>query len=154
MPDDDQTTTDDTAEDNLDTDDRDDEDTVDQEHDTDNTGGKESLLADLGKARRQRNAARAELEQTTSLLATARAQLVDQAITREGFKPAGVRAGGLDDAALFDDDGTFDPVAAKHAVTEIARTHGLATTKPAVSERGRDRVPPTGNGWQAALTGK
>lgn len=128
-----------------------DEDQADDDEQT--PEGKDALLADLAKARKQRNEARTEAEQAWTALTVARAQLVDQVITRAGYKPAGVRAGGLDEDALFDEDGALDTVAAKRAVDAIARDHGLAATKAAVSDRGRDRVPPSNTGWQSALTG-
>ena len=149
MQDEDQTTADDQVDEPDQTDEATADEADDQEHDE--TAGKTALLADLAKARKQRNDARAEADQARTALAVARAQLVDQVITKAGYKPAGVRAGGLEDDTLFGDDGTLDPVAAKHAVTEIARDHGLTASKTGTVTR--DRTPPS-TGWQSALSGR
>lgn len=152
MPDDDQTTEDTLDDEQVDETTTDDTTADDQDEDADDTAGKDALLADLAKARKQRNTARTELEQARADLDVARTQLVDTLITREGYKPDGVRAAGLDDADLFDEDGQLDTTTALHTIRDAAGRLGL-TKRGSNPDRGRDRTPPAGGSWQAALTG-
>ncbi|MFL0579206.1 hypothetical protein [Dietzia sp. 179-F 9C3 NHS] len=116
------------------------------------TSNTDALLADLAKARRQRNEARSQLGMTQDHLDSARRQLVDAEIIRAGFKPAGIRAGGLDETTLFDHNGILDRIAARHAIKDAARELGLPPrTNPGDN---RDRSVPPKASWHDALNPK
>lgn len=154
MPDepDDTTDTDEPAEDQADV--QDDEtpeadQTEDQDEASSNT---DALLADLAKARRQRNEARTQLGMTQDHLEAARRQLVDHEIIRAGYKPAGIRAGGLDESALFDQSGNLDRTTTWQAIKHAARELGLQGRKTPGDDR--DRMPPYKATWHDALNPK